>query len=175
MPKTISPILFLLFSLPFYSFGQNHCGIKVDTANILMDKNLDSFLFRLQTGSFQTFTDKQKIPEAIRYQLNCLTNDTFSLANPDEEYSCCCTSSPTLSRRKLEFFATSYDMFLITYQTGGIGVSTTILMFKLQGDKIIDLWTGYGFPEFKSKDEVIKHIKQKRTKEFGLHSNFISL
>lgn len=35
---------------------------------------------------------------------------------------------------------------------------------------IIDLWTGYGFSEFKSKDEIVKYIKEKRKIEFGLYN-----
>jgi Fe-S cluster assembly iron-binding protein IscA len=175
MTKTNYFIIIFFLTLPFNSVGQNNCGITVDTSKILLDENLDSFLSYLQTESFQTYSDKKKLPVFIKQQLNCLTKDKFSLANPNEKYRCCCTSSDKLPRRKLLFFSTSQDVFLITYLTGGIGVSTNILMFKFQGDKIIDLWTGYGFPEFKSKEEVIKHIKQNRKKEFGLHSNFISL
>jgi hypothetical protein len=62
-------------------------------------------------------------------------------------------------------------MFLITYLTGGIGVSTKILMFKLQDGKVIDLWTGYSFSKFKSKDEVVKYIKENRKIKFGLHGD----
>ncbi|MDB5276127.1 MAG: hypothetical protein JWR61_1082 [Ferruginibacter sp.] len=168
-------ILLLFLTLSYNSFGQNNCGVTVDTIKILLDENLDTFLSDLQSESFQSYTDKKKLPAFIKQQLDCLTKDKFSLANPNEDYRCCCTSSGKLPSRKLLFFSTSKDIFLITYLTGGIGISTSILMFKFQGDRIIDLWTGYGFPEFKSKDDVIKHIKLKRKKEFGLHSNFISI
>lgn len=171
MTKTNYFILYFFLILSYNSFGQNICGITVDTTKIFLDENLNSFLSDLQSESFQTYTDKKQIPLLIRQQLNCLTNDKFSIANPAEEYQCCCTSSQELPRRKLLFFSKSKNIFLITYLTGGVGVSTTILMFKLQGDKIIDLWTGYGFSEFKSKDEVIKHIKKKRKTKFGLHAN----
>ena len=171
MAKTNYFILIFFLSLSYNSFGQNNCGITVDTTKIFLDENLDGFVSDLQSQGFQTFTDKKQIPQFIQQQLSCLTNDKFSIANPNEDYRCCCTSSQKLPRRKLLFFSKSKDIFLITYVTGGVGVSTTILMFKLQGDKIIDFWTGYGFPEFKSKDEVIKHIKKKRKTQFGLHVN----
>ncbi|UEG50350.1 hypothetical protein LK994_02530 [Ferruginibacter lapsinanis] len=171
MTKTNYFIFFLFLVLPYSSFGQNDCGITVDTTKIFLDENLDSFLSDLQLQTFQTFTNKKQIPQAIKQQLDCLTKDSFSIANPNEEYRCCCTSSKKLPRRKLLFFSQSKDIFLITYLTGGLGESTTILLLKLQGDKIIDIWTGYGFPEFKSKNEVIKHIEKKRKSEFGLHSN----
>jgi hypothetical protein len=164
--------IIFLFLIPFNNlFGQNNCGITVDTVGIFYDTNLDSFLSDLQTANFQTFTDKNKIPGFIKQQLNCLTKDKFSLANPNEEYRCCCTSSGKLPGRKLLFFSTSKDIFLITYLTGGIGVSTSILMLKLKDDKIIDLWTGYSFVNFKSKEEVIKDIQLRRKNEFGLHGS----
>ncbi|WP_046367575.1 hypothetical protein [Flavihumibacter petaseus] len=167
--KCLALSLFLAFS--YSSFGQNSCGIAVDTNRIFLDKGLDGFLSILQSQAFETFKDKQQIPPFIRQQLNCLTNDKFSIANYNEDYRCCCTSSQELPRRKLLFFLASKDIFLIAYLTGGAGVSTTILMFRLQNEKVIDLWTGYGFQKFKSKDDVIKHIKLKRKTQFGLHAN----
>ncbi|CAN5701613.1 hypothetical protein BH11BAC3_BH11BAC3_36450 [soil metagenome] len=171
MTKNNYFIFFLFLTLPSITLGQNNCGITVDTTKIFLDKNLDGFISDLQSQSFQTFSDKKQIPQSIKQQLDCLTKDKFSIANPNEGYRCCCTSSQKLPQRKLLFFSQSKDIFLIIYLTGGVGVSTTILLLKLEGDKIIDIWTGYGFPEFKSKDEVIKHIKEKRKTEFGLHSN----
>lgn len=163
-------ITFLLFlSFSNYSFAQNTCGITVDTMKIYLDENLDSFVSDLQTQKFKTSKEKSQIPGSIRHYLNCLTSDSFSIANPNEEYRCCCTSSQKLPKRKLLFFSESKGMFLVTYLTGGMGVSTKILMFKLQDDKVIDLWTGYSFLEFKSKDQVVKYIKKKRKDKFGLH------
>lgn len=163
-------ITFLLFlSLSNYSFAQNTCGIAVDTMKIYLDENLDGFLSDLQMQKFKTSKDKSQIPGSIKQYLNCLTSDSFSIANPNEEYRCCCTSSQKLPGRKLLFFSASKEVFLITYLTGGVGVSTKILMLKLQDDKVIDLWTGYSFLEFKTKDQVVKYIKKKRKDKFDLH------
>jgi hypothetical protein len=162
-------IIAILFSILFsYSFAQNNCGITIDTMKIYLDENLDDFISGLQTQKFNTSKDKSQIPGSIRQYLNCLTSDSFSIANPKEEYRCCCTSYQQLPKRKLLFFAESKGMFLITYLVGGVGVSTKILMLKLQDDKVIDLWTGYSFSEFKSKDQVVKYIKEKRKDRFGL-------
>lgn len=157
--------------LSSYSFAQNNCGITVDTMKIYLDENLDDFISDLQTQKFKTSKDKNQIPGSIRQYLNCLTSDNFSIANPNEEYRCCCESSQKLPKRKLLFFSGSKGTFLITYLTGGVGVSTKIVMLKLQDDKVIDLWTGYSFTEFKSKDQVVKYIKAKRRIKFGLHGS----
>ena len=171
MTKTTYFIAFIILNLTVNSFGQNTCSIIVDTNKIFLDENLDMFISKLNTESFQTFKDKKQLPQFLKQQLDCLTKDSFSIANPNEEYRCCCTSSRRLPKRKLLFFSTSKDILLMTYLTGGIGESTTILMLKFKDEKIIDIWTGYGFPEFKTRQEVLKHINSKRKKEFGLHSN----
>jgi hypothetical protein len=168
-------IVIFFLTLTFKSFGQNACGISVDTTKILMDVNLDAFVSSLRTGNLQTFKDIRKLPSFIKQQLDCLTKDNFSIANPNEEYRCCCTSSQKLPKRKLLFFSTSNDMLLITYLTGGVGTSTTILLLKFKDKKVVDVWTGYGFPEFKTKEEVIEHIEAKKKKEFGLHTGYISI
>lgn len=164
-------IITLFLTLSNYSFAQNNCGITVDTMKIYLDENLDGFISDLQTQKFKTSREKSQIPNTVKQYLSCLTQDSFSLANPNEEYRCCCGSSQKLPKRKLLFFSESKGMILITYLTGGIGVSTKILMLKLQDDKVIDLWTGYSFSEFKSKDQVVKYIKEKRKIQFGLHGD----
>jgi hypothetical protein len=155
-------IVLLSLFIQYSALGQNTCGISIDTPTILSNKDLSSLINDLQIGGFRTCKDKSQIPNVIRTQLNCLTKDTFRIANPNESYRCCCTSPQELPGRKLLFFSMSKDFFLITYLTGGMGVSTTILIFKLQNDKIIDLWRGVGFAEFKSKDEVVKFMKEPR-------------
>ena len=164
-------ITITLFIITNFTFGQNNCGITIDTTKIFLDENLDSFIIALKSEHFQTFNDKRNIPASIKEQLDCLTDDKFSLANPKEEYMCCCTSSRKSPRRQLLFFSLSNNTLLMTYLTGGVGVSTTILLAKIQNNKIIDIWTGYGFPEFKSKEQVIKYINSKRKVQFELHGN----
>jgi len=171
MPAIKYIIILIFLTVCNYSFSQDNCGIRVDTMKIYLDENLDSFISGLQTQKFKTSRDKSQIPGALRKYLNCLTSDSFSIANPNEDYRCCCTSSEKLPARKLLFFSESKGMFLITYLTGGVGVSTKILMLKLKDDKVIDLWTGYSFLEFKSKDQVVKYIKEKRKVRFGLHGD----
>ena len=174
MTKPTIIAFLILLAATNYTFGQNSCGIQIDTVKILLDENLDSFVTSLKSEHFQTFNDKKNIPAIIKEQLDCLTKDQFSLANPKEDYRCCCTSSQKLPRRQLLFFSLSKKTLLMTYLTGGIGVSTTILLARLQDNKIIDIWTGYGFPEFKSKEEVVRHINKKRKIQLGLHG-YVSL
>jgi len=107
MSKTIIIIIFALSICTFSSFGQNKYRLPVDTIRILLDENLDSFVAALKSEHFQTFKDKKNIPSFIKEQLDCLTKDKFSLANPKEEYRCCCTSSQESPVRQLLFFSLS--------------------------------------------------------------------
>jgi hypothetical protein len=173
MTKTNLLIILALLTFNYSSSGQTKCSITVDTLKILLNENLDNFITSLKSGTFQTSKYKESIPLFIKEQLNCLTNDQFSIANPKEEYRCCCTSSQKLPRRQLLFFSVSKDMFLVTYLTGGVGVSTHILMGRFANKKIYDIWSGYAFPKFKSKEDVIKYIKKERNIELGLHPGYV--
>ena len=155
--------------------AQHNCAINVDTNSILADKNLDAFIIMLDKPGFVTFTDNNRLPQFIKQQLYCLTTDSFSIADRDEAYKCCCTSAKDLPKRQLLFFSINSNHLLITYLTGGIGVSTTILMLKFDKEKILDIWAGKAFPKFASKKEVIEHIKALRKKGNELHGGYVSI
>ena len=174
MLRTGGFILFFLFATGFTVVGQKHCNYMVDTNRILSNSDLDEFLSGLKHGTFITFSQKKNIPKFIMDQLDCLTG-SFSLANPDQEYQCCCTSSTKLPKRKLIYVAVSNDMFVMTYLTGGIGVETHLLLIKFSGQKIEKLWTGFGDDNSKSPGEIFTFIKKHRYKEWGLNTNVVIL
>ncbi len=141
------------------SFGQNGCNFHTDSFDLLTNKDFNALIANLETQNFQTSKDKKQISSVIKNQLICLTEDSFSLANPGEAYRCCCTSSKELPRRKLLLFLKNKDFFLIAYLTGGMGVSTTVEIFKLQNESFVDSWLGTSFNDFKSHSEIIKYMK----------------
>src|SRR5689334_5979685 len=102
--KTLKLNLVVLLSvMASMAYGQNICPFKIDSLSIWTNRTLDSFLITLQKERFQTYTDKQEIPGFLLNELNCWTGGNFSLANPDEDYQCCCTSSKNLPKRKLQY------------------------------------------------------------------------
>jgi len=170
--KNIVIVLFLV--LPFLGMGQQGCKFSLDTTSILLNKTLDNFLLKLQSDSFITFNDKKAIPGFVKNQLNCLSGD-FSIANPDQQYQAGCVVIKKLPGRKLLYLAKSNDMLIMTYLTGGWGVSTHILFIKFTCNKIIDLWTGVCLKDLKSKTDILTYIKEHRNKEWGLNSNLVYL
>jgi len=167
-------LLFLLIA-HIHSFGQKKCNCKVDTARILLDRNLDSFIGGLKSEQFQISKSKKDIPAAIMRQLICLSHDGFTLANPNEDYQSGCIISKKLPARQLIAFARSENFFFIDYLRGGWGVYTTLLILKLKNGRIVDLWVGYGPPDMKSKEDAIQYIISNRyDKNPGLHG-FVSI
>jgi hypothetical protein len=133
--------------------------------------NLDKFLSRISSEHFKVYNNKTAISAFIDEQLHSLTGG-FSIANPGEEFQCCCTSPRTLPKRKLDFLAVSNDVFVMTYLTGGVGEEEHILLIKFKDNKIIDLWCGSSFPSLHSLREIEKYISKRRKKPSDLHPNF---
>ena len=137
-----------------------------------MNENLDKFILKLQTESFTTFNNKNAIPKEIKDILDCLTKK-FSIANPDQEYACCCTSSDKLPQRKLIYLSKSQNTLVMTYFTGGWGVMTHLLLIQFDQDKITDLWSGSCNENIKSNQDIIKYLNDNRNKHWGLNSNMV--
>lgn len=152
-------ILIIALAANFKSFGQNTCNFRTDSFDIITKKDFHDLITNLESQKFQTSKDKKEIPAVIKNQLICLTKDSFSIANPDEAYRCCCMSPRELPARKLLLFLKNKDFFVIAYLTGGMGVSTTVDFFKLQNEIFVDSWTGKSFNDFKSQAEIIKFMK----------------
>jgi hypothetical protein len=164
-------ITFLLF--PILAFSQSD-KTGIDTARILADENLDTFLYHLRTDTFHTSQNTTQIPHFVIKYLDRLSHG-FSVANPGEDWQCCCTSPRTLPKRQMEFYAMSKQTFMIVYKTGGRGVSTHILFLSLNNNSVTDLWEGLALQDFDSVKSVIAFIAKNRNKDYGLHSNFIYL
>jgi hypothetical protein len=168
-------LLFLYILLTFsFSSSAQKCSYTIDTAKILSNKNLDKFISDLQTQKFITINDKKGIPVFIKKQLDCLTKK-FSIANPDQEYACCCTSSQKLPSRKLIYLAISGNTLVMSYLTGGFAESTHLLLIQFDNDKILDLWTGHCSENIKSNQGIAKYLTENKNKEWGLNTNLIYL
>ncbi len=174
MTKSIKLITFSLLLFPIISFGQKSNSFIIDTAKILANENLDSFVQSLRTDTFENFENKDAIPKFIKRQLSKLTNG-FSIANPDKPYRCCCTSLGRLPKRQLNFLATSKDVLVMTYKTGGIGVSTHLLLIRFDNNKIIDLWSGYCGVDIKNVSDIVSYIDETRKNNWKLNTNIVIL
>lgn len=154
--------------------GQKNCNCVVDTERILLNVDLDHFLYGLSNQVFRGSAHKDNIPKFILDQLDCLTKG-FSLANPNQDYQCCCTSPQNLPKRKLLYLAKGKDIFVMTYLTGGYGVETHLLLIEFSGEKIKRLWTGFVDRDLRSPGKIASYIRGHRCKEWGLNTNIVGL
>ncbi|HMC86592.1 MAG TPA: hypothetical protein VKI61_13790 [Chitinophagaceae bacterium] len=168
--KRIVAIFTLTISL--YAFGQKNCDYKIDTAKILLNENLDSFLFKIKQETFSVSHDKKDIPSFIKKQLDCWTRN-FSIGNPKETFNATDIYDEKLPDRQLLFLAVNTELFIMTYLRGGFGEQTHMLFIKFHSNRIVDLWTGVSLQDLKSKNEVLDYIKTHRNKDWGLNTNII--
>jgi hypothetical protein len=174
MTKTIKLIILGLLILPIISFGQKSNSFTIDTVKILNNENLDDFVKSLKTDTFQISSDKDAIPRYIKKQLDKLAKG-FSIGNPNQAWQCCCTSPRRLPERQLNFLAKSKDVLVMTYKTGGIGVSTHLLLIRFDNNKIIDLWTGYCWADVSQVSDIVSYIDETRKNNRELNTNIVIL
>jgi hypothetical protein len=172
MNNPINWFVFAFLLLPVLAPAQTRCLCSLDTAKILANENLDGFTYRMRTDAFEVLNDKKAIPVFVKKQLDCLA-EGFKIANPDEEYACCCTDFKDLPRRKLIFLAKSKDMLALTYLRGGFGVSTHLLLIRFDKNKIVDIWAGFGHESIQSVPDLLQFIDLNRDAEWGLNTNII--
>ena len=120
--------------------AQNNCDSIVDKGTLFTIKNLNEYVYKLQNDTFSVYHKKKAIPVCIKKQLDCIIGD-FSIANPGRSFQISCVSSSKLPKRGLVFLAKNKNLIVLSYFTGGFGISKHLLIIKYQNDKIVDLWT----------------------------------
>jgi hypothetical protein len=150
--------------------GQSTKMYEMDSVKIYFNQNLNSFLSCINHDYFQTYNNKNSIPPFITEQLDYFAGG-FSLANPKEQYQCCCTSPMTLPRRKLDFLSISNNVFVMTYLTGGIAVEEHILLIKFERKRIVDIWYGLADYSLHSLRDIAKYVSRRKKNPQDLHMN----
>jgi hypothetical protein len=152
-------IITFLFLLSKKSSGQNLCTYEIDSLRIILNENIPSFIDSLTKESVVTKNDTKFIPDFIRNSILCWVRE-FSIANPDEPFQTTDHIFPgkKLARRQLTYLGISEHHIILSYKRGGIALENHILLFKIEGQKILDLWGGPG-KEVKSKAEVLRYLK----------------
>jgi hypothetical protein len=165
-------LLIFFTTLSSICFGQNNCIYLLDTAKILSNENLDSFLIKIKQETFEVSHDKKDIPVFIKKALDCWTGN-FSIANPKESFNATDIRNDRLADRQLLFLAINQEIFIMTYMLGGIGEQGHILFVKFHDGQIMDVWTGVFEKDLDSKSQVLHYIKTRRNKYWGLNTNII--
>jgi hypothetical protein len=154
------------------------CSCPIDDQVVLTDRNLDSFIQHLKTDSFTINNDRKAIPRAVLRQLKCLRDGggyKSFIANPGEYYQRTDVKYRRVSPiRQLIYLAKSKNVLVMTYNIGGWGSGKRILFIKFDKHGIIDFWSGFGEGSLSTNAEITESIRQRRGKEWGLHTNYVS-
>lgn len=155
--------------------AQVKCPFKVDKDKILADRNLDYFINRIKSDSFEISKNKYRMPSYLREQLACLIGDTL-IANPGESWnsSDVYEAGPEV-RRQLVFYAKSKDIVVFVYHIGGIAVTTRMIFMLFWDKRLVDLWEGHCDYYVKNLKDILKYIEMERKSKYGLHSGYVSL
>jgi hypothetical protein len=147
---------------------------QIDTTTILTNKNLPPLIDILKKADLAEKKTVSEIPVFIKSFLDNLT-DTFSIANPGEDWQVGCIIDEPLPSRQLIYLGVGSDIALMTYYTGGIGKSEHILILKFSDNKILDFWCGNIATDLTNKTEIINYLKANKDKDWGLNTNIIYL
>jgi hypothetical protein len=159
-------------SVSIITFIDGH--YQIDTTTILTNNNLQPLIDNLEKSDLTEKKTVSETPIFIKSFLDNLT-DSFSIANPGENWQVGCIIDEPLPARQLIYFGLGSEMALMTYYTGGIGKSEHILIFKFNENKIIDFWCGNILTDVTDKTEIINYLKTNKDKDWGLNTNIIYL
>ncbi len=161
---------------------------KIDTNMAVTNWNKEKLMTILETENLVDKKTVEEIPDFIKTFLNNIsTNQTFDMANPDEEWRegswingfnneqktiVHATSSVAkpFPSRQLIYCGIGKNMALISYYIGGIKKTQSNMMIKFENDKIIGLWFDYYYSQFgyslggttdfvTTKTDIISYIK----------------
>jgi hypothetical protein len=108
-------------------------------SNMVVPIENDDYLNVDTTGvGTLVFYDKARLPKAIKDYYSEKWNG-FNIANPSEDWNCCCMRSVALPNRRLESITTDTvtRKFLVMYDCGGIGRYRQSDQFRLSKDGAI--------------------------------------
>jgi len=180
--KTRPLIIFFIISFSFYGCKKNGNEPKkngnykfvIDQQKILKNENLPKLIDKLKISQLQTINDVNRIPTQVLNFLNGVDNE-FSIANPNDKWNATdVIADKNLPHRKLLYFGNGKNIALLTYNLGGIGMSTKILIFEFDKEKVTDFWCGSVLVDLKNKEQTLKYLQENMNKEWGLNTNILS-
>jgi hypothetical protein len=158
----------------------------VDTKTYLGDDNLRILVNEIRSPDFKSKLSVKDIPVFIQSFLDSLA-DTFSIANPGEEWKCCCTQPMEIDystqreiidtktgdtllqvsmkckdvpERELTYFGLGKNTAVLTYHTGGWGVMEHLLVIRFENEKVQDFRHTDVNKDLKSTAEIIQYLAE---------------
>jgi len=156
--RILTTIFLLLLSE--LTFSQSQCEYKIDSLKIILNENIPSFIDSLSKATLITKNNIDSIPVIIKLAILCW-NKEFSIANQNEPFQVtdALGLGEKLPWRQLIYLGVSEHYVIFVYKHGGFALENHILLFRLEGNEIVDLWGGYSPKEVKNKREVLAYLK----------------
>jgi len=148
---------------------------KIDSLAILTNENLDTLIAAVEEADLVTYKDVADIPPFIRTVLDSLTGGDFSIVNYGEDWQETDVIMGKLPERELLYLGKGDDITLLAYYTGGIGKSEHILIFRHKNGELTDFWAGNVLKNLKTKEDIVRYLKENKNKEWGLNTNRVYL
>lgn len=136
-------IIFLFMN--YLSLAQNkfECGFKIDSANILSNKNLRLLLLEIENQKFNRNNNMKAVPIKVKSFLDCLAGGLFHIANPNEKWQATdVVFEENLPWRQLVNLHLNSNFVVLSYYTGGVGKWGGVLIIKYKKSEILDFWCG---------------------------------
>ncbi|MFC4790467.1 hypothetical protein ACFPAF_00075 [Hymenobacter endophyticus] len=144
-----------------------------DTAAILSNKNLIRLLSAVLRDSLVEYEKASAIPPVILaflHQNDSLYNQPFALADYGQRYSAGCLVEKDLPRRQLRYLGVGQRTVVLTYNVGGVGVYTRVLLFEIKQNSVVDFWTDYLGNQAADKQGIIAQLLRTKDAEWRQYS-----
>jgi len=146
----------------------------INSKRILNNENLLKLISKLESTELQTENETKKI-DGVIFDFLQAYDPSFSIANPNEKWNATdVIADKTLPRRKLLYFGNGKNIAILNYNLGGTGMSTKILIFEFDSEKVTDFWCGSVLVDLKTKEQTIEYLKENIDRKWGLNTNILA-
>ena len=135
----------------------------LDTMAIVTNQRLDTLLDLAEHLPLVSYTSTQALPPVVAgfFQARGSADWPFVMADVGAPFTKTDVMiDPTLPRRQLVYLGVSPDLVLLSYYSGGVGLSQSVVIFQLQHQTIQDLWHGYVSGDPKTRAELLVQVRK---------------
>jgi hypothetical protein len=160
----------------------------LDTGVLLNNDNLPRLLKKLKHSKSTEYSDVGKIPDVVQQFLEHIS-EGLEIANPGEDWQHGCvvpvefdedhpttmdtvltdsgiqilytfsTKPVNLPRRSLQHLSISDDLVLMTYLSGGMGVSDHLIIIEYNDSLVTDFWHCNTLSSLKTEEDIIRFLE----------------
>jgi hypothetical protein len=146
----------------------------LDTLAIVSNQRLDTLLSLAEQRALVSHSSTQALPPVVAgfFQTRGSADRPFILADVGAPFEATdVILDERLPSRQLVYLGVSPDLVLLSYYSGGVGLSQSVVIFRLQGHTIQDLWHGYVGGNPKTKAELLQQVRRKHEELYRQQRN----